>query len=94
VRDQLFLAIRLAALEEQLKGREPLPFVIDDILINLSDARAAATLDVLGEVATRTQVLLFTHHTRVVELAQALTGREVFVHRLAAPATVGAPLVP
>jgi uncharacterized protein YhaN len=67
VRDQLFLALRLA---------------IDDILINLSDARARATLDVLGEVATATQVLLFTHHSRVVELAESLVGREVFVHEL------------
>ncbi len=83
VRDQLFLALRLAALEQQLARREPLPFIVDDILIHLSDARARATLDVLAELAGKTQVLLFTHHSRVVELARGLDGRDVFVHAIA-----------
>jgi uncharacterized protein YhaN len=84
-RDQLFLALRVAALERQLERGEPLPFVVDDILIQLSDARAAAALDVLAELADKTQVLLFTHHARVVELARGLAAREVFVHHIGAP---------
>ena len=84
VRDQLFLALRLAALEQHLDRREPLPFVVDDILINFSDARARATLEVLAELARRTQVLLFTHHSRIAELAGAPAGQEVRVHRIGA----------
>lgn len=81
VRDQLFLALRLAALEHHLTRREPLPFVVDDILIQLSDDRARATLEVLAELGQRTQVLLFTHHSRVAELARAVRG-PVAVHRV------------
>jgi chromosome segregation protein len=83
VRDQLFLALRLAALERQLARREALPFVVDDILINLSDARARATLEVLADLGAKTQVLLFTHHSRVAELARDLPGRDVLVHAIA-----------
>jgi uncharacterized protein YhaN len=90
-RDQLFLALRVAALEHELQTREPLPVVVDDVLINLSDNRARAALQVLAELAQKTQVLLFTHHRRIAELAEALGSPEVFVHPLPgqAPSQVG-----
>ena len=82
-RDQLFLALRLASLEKQNQAAEPLPLFVDDILINFDDQRARATLEVLGELAQRTQVLFFTHHERLVELARgALSERDLTVHRL------------
>ncbi len=81
VRDQLFLALRLAAIERQLERRDPLPIVADDLLVNLSDDRAAVTLGVLAELAARTQVILFTHHSRIVELARHLPSAPV-VHVL------------
>jgi uncharacterized protein YhaN len=81
--DQLYLVLRLAALERFMENAEPMPFVVDDILINFDDERARATMDVLLEFSRRTQVLLFTHHSRVREMAEALSSREgVFVHTL------------
>jgi uncharacterized protein YhaN len=68
--DQLFLALRLASLEQYLAGNEPLPFIVDDILIQFDDRRAEAALQVLAELSTKTQVIFFTHHWRLVELAQ------------------------
>ena len=70
-RDQLFLALRLAAIEEHLREREAAPIVIDDLLVQFDDDRAAATLEVLAELARRTQVLFFTHHGHLCELATA-----------------------
>ena len=70
-RDQLFLALRLAAIEEHLREREAVPIVIDDLLVQFDDDRAAATLEVLAELAERTQVLFFTHHGHLCELAAA-----------------------
>jgi uncharacterized protein YhaN len=67
--DQLYLALRLASLEQCLATREPVPLVIDDLLINFDNARAAATLEVLARLASRTQVILFTHHLHLLELA-------------------------
>ncbi len=69
-RDQLFLAFRLAAIEQYCASAEPLPFVADDLLVHFDEERSAATLDLLAEIGKKTQVLLFTHHRRVVELAE------------------------
>jgi uncharacterized protein YhaN len=82
--DQLYLSLRLASLESQLNPREPLPLLVDDILIQFDDARAVAALRALAELATRTQVLMFTHHGHLLPLAQAqLPAGTVFVHHLA-----------
>ncbi len=70
-RDQLYLALRLASLARYATIDEPLPLVVDDILIHFDDHRARASLEVLSEMTDRIQVLFFTHHARLVELARA-----------------------
>ncbi len=84
-RDQLYLALRLATLAKRLESAEPLPFIVDDILVQFDDARTFATLGVLAEFSRATQVILFTHHGRVAERARELerAGGGVFVHELA-----------
>lgn len=85
-RDQLYLALRVATLERYLAQAEPLPFVVDDILIHFDDERSAATLEVLAGLSARTQVILFTHHARLRDLALGLAGSAgVFVRELEAP---------
>jgi uncharacterized protein YhaN len=82
-RDQLFLALRLARLERQMQAAEPLPFVLDDILVNFDDARAKTTLEVLAEIAEQTQLLFFTHHAKLVELTrEAVAADKLRVHEL------------
>jgi len=68
-RDQLYLALRLAALEGLIARRGPLPLLLDDLFVHFDDARTDAGLRVLEQIAERTQVLLFTHHQRVAEQA-------------------------
>ncbi|UTF51882.1 AAA family ATPase [Desulfomicrobium sp. ZS1] len=82
-RDQLYLALRLASLELRSKTTEPMPFIVDDILINFDEERSHATLEVFAAMAERTQIIMFTHQARIAELARSL-GREdrVFVHGL------------
>lgn len=70
-RDQLFLSLRLASLLRYGQNSEPMPLIVDDILVHFDDERAAAALSVLGEVCEHTQVLFFTHHARLRELARA-----------------------
>ncbi len=67
-RDQLYLSLRLATAETYLHG-EPMPFIVDDVLVNFDEVRAAATLHVLQEMAERTQVILFTHHRHIADMA-------------------------
>lgn len=80
--DQLFLALRVAAIEDYLDHAPGLPFVADDLFINFDDARSSAGLDVLAQLATRTQVLFFTHHQHLVDLAQARLGDAAHVELL------------
>lgn len=85
-RDQLYLALRLAAVERYVGTAEPLPFVADDLLINFDDGRSGAALRVLGELAGRTQVLFFTHHPHLCDLAaQELGGDGFMLHHLRRP---------
>lgn len=82
-RDQLYLALRLATLEQHIKREEPMPFVIDDILIGFDDDRTRVCLEVLAQLSTNIQVLLFTHHKRVLELANSCDeSARIFQHRL------------
>jgi len=82
-RDQLYLALRLASLEKYMDSSEPMPFIVDDILVDFDDDRSEAALNALAELAKKTQVILFTHHSRVVEQAHKLEGnQQVHIHDL------------
>ncbi|MCF6291103.1 MAG: AAA family ATPase [Desulfobacterales bacterium] len=81
-RDQLFLGLRLASLEWRLENSEPMPFIVDDILINFDDERSRATLRVLADLSEKNQVILFTHHGRIVETAREMKVNSVYVHEL------------
>jgi uncharacterized protein YhaN len=79
-RDQLYLALRLGSIDT---GGHPLPIVCDDLLITADDARAGAMLRVLAAASAGTQVILFTHHEHLVDVATAAIGTDRFVlHRL------------
>ena len=79
-RDQLYLALRLGAIET---GQHALPIVCDDLLITADDERAAAMLRVLAVAARRNQVLLFTHHAHLIDVARGALGEGGFrLHRL------------
>ncbi|MBS1854929.1 MAG: AAA family ATPase [Acidobacteria bacterium] len=84
-RDQLFLALRLAYIEDHCTRIGMCPVILDDILMAFDNERAAAALKCLAELATRTQVLLFTHHLHHTELARQVLKAEAFsIHELGA----------
>jgi uncharacterized protein YhaN len=68
--DQIYLALRLAGLEMYMGNNEPIPFIVDDILIKFDNDRAAATLKVLAKISEKTQLIFFTHHHHLVQLAE------------------------
>jgi len=81
--DQLYLALRLATLESRLETSEPMPFIVDDILINFDDERSKATIKVLAELSKKNQVILFTHHRQIVEEANNIKDPGIIhVHEL------------
>jgi chromosome segregation protein len=73
-RDQLFLALRIAALELQTEQSAPIPFVADDLFINFDDNRSQAGLQALYELSTKTQVLFLSHHEHLLPVLEKLFG--------------------
>jgi len=84
--DAVYLALRLAVVQEHNARHEPLPFIADDLLLNLDNSRSQAALRTLAELAKSGQVLLFTHHTHMVDLARSTVPPGVLVeHSLSPP---------
>jgi uncharacterized protein YhaN len=92
-RDQLYLALRLATLQHYAAANEPMPLILDDVLIHFDDPRAAAALEVLSDFAATTQVLFFTHNKHLMELAcQVVAADKLVEHDLGAIGPAGKPL--
>ena len=82
--DQLYLALRIAALEDYARKAPPLPFIADDILQTSDDARTLATLRALAALSETVQTIVLTHHPHVGVLAAALPHDAVNIIALAA----------
>ena len=82
-RDQLYLALRLAGLELHLADHEPMPLILDDLLVHFDDERTLRALAALRDFGQHSQVLLFTHHAHLVALAESQWGKDGFhIHPL------------
>ena len=55
----------------------PTPFVADNLFINFDDDQAAASFKVLAQLAEKTQVLFFTHHQHLVDIAHEALGASI-----------------
>ncbi|MDO5056861.1 MAG: AAA family ATPase [Lautropia sp.] len=84
-RDQLYLALRLAALDLQVDAGQRMPLIADDLFINFDDQRTEAGLKVLGELSQRTQIIFLTHHDHLVPLARRVLGDQLNVIMLEHP---------
>lgn len=82
-RDQLYLALRLSALELQVEKGKNIPLIADDLFINFDDQRTIAGLSVLGDLSKKMQVVYLTHHVHLVDLAKTVFGDRLNVIELA-----------
>ena len=67
--DQLYLALRLAALDVRRSAGVDLPVVLDDVLMTSDEDRSGAMLEALAQFAHENQVIVFTHHRHIVDVA-------------------------
>jgi len=81
-RDQLYLALRLAALEMHLDQSMPLPFIADDLFINYDDERSKAGFEALRELSEQTQVIFLSHHDHLIPTVQEVFGKQVNIVHL------------
>lgn len=77
--DQLYLALRLAALDLRRAAHPPMPLVLDDALMTSDDRRAGQILRALSRFAENGQVLVLTHHRHLLDVAREAIGEEAFV---------------
>ena len=67
-REQLYLAIRLAYINHYCRDAEPLPVVMDDVLVNFDPPRLQQTIHVLRDIAESIQVVFLTCHDHMVDV--------------------------
>ncbi len=81
--DQLYLALRLAALDLRRASHPHMPLVLDDVLITSDEERTANILRALARFAEGGQVMVFTHHRHLIDVArEALGDQALAVHNL------------
>jgi uncharacterized protein YhaN len=56
-----------------------MPLVLDDALITSDDERAANILRALARFSEGGQVMVFTHHRHLIDVARATLGEDAFV---------------
>ena len=81
-REQLFLALRIAAIERYVATSGPIPVVFDDVFLESDEPRSERIFEALGELARTTQVIVLTHHHHLVALGQRVLSDRLAVHRL------------
>jgi uncharacterized protein YhaN len=87
-RDQLYLALRLAALELHLEQAPGMPFIADDLFINYDDERSRAGLAALAELSERTQVIFLTHHDHLMPVVESVFGSNLNIIRIGQEAQI------
>jgi Uncharacterized conserved protein len=75
--DQLYLALRLAFLEDYCSRNEPAPLILDDIFQTFDDERTAAGIRTLAAAGSCFQTILFTHQKSLVETARREVGADL-----------------
>lgn len=76
--DQLYLSLRVASIERFVQENEPIPFIVDDILVHFDDIRSKETLRILLELSKHTQIIFFTHHTRLMDLMEEMNSDQAY----------------
>lgn len=81
-RDQFYLALRLAYLEDFATRAESAPFIADDLFSTSDPVRTGQGLAALAAIADRVQPIVFTHHPHVAEIARKRLGDAVDILEL------------
>ena len=66
-REQLLISLRLGFIEAYEKSSEPLPVVMDEVLVNFDPERAQQTARILQEFARERQLLVFTCRPETID---------------------------
>ncbi len=68
--DQIYLSMRLACAQDLAENAEPLPLILDDVLLTFDPERQLGAAKVILDLAQRYQILMFTCQPTVKEITQ------------------------
>jgi uncharacterized protein YhaN len=78
--EQLYLAVRFSYTRHQAQKSDPLPVIMDDILVNFDPVRARKAAEAIRDLSSSHQVLMFTCHPETVEIFRDIDpGLPVFI---------------
>ena len=80
-REQLYLAMRLGLIAQYEQTAEPLPVIMDDILVNFDDMRGPLAVQALAEFAKDRQVIVMTCHESTLSLYRQAGATELALKR-------------
>lgn len=67
-KEQLLLALRMGFIQAYEDKNEPLPIVLDDVMVNFDNYRSASFANILSDFTKDRQALVFTCHKHVRDL--------------------------
>ena len=70
--EQLYLSLRFGYIRNYASTNEPLPVIMDDILVNFDPVRARGAAEAIMELAGTHQILFFTCHPETVDVFKSL----------------------
>jgi uncharacterized protein YhaN len=70
--EELYLSLRFGFIREFSKRSEPLPVVMDEILVNFDPPRARAAATAILDLSRKHQILFFTCHPEIADLFKGL----------------------
>jgi uncharacterized protein YhaN len=73
-REQLFLALRIAAIERYVESSGHVPVIFDDVFVESDPPRSERIFEALGELAKLTQVIVLTHHEHLIDVGRKALG--------------------
>ncbi|NLJ48178.1 MAG: hypothetical protein GX428_01120, partial [Candidatus Atribacteria bacterium] len=68
--DQVYLSIRFGLALEFGRINEPLPILLDDILVNFDPSRQVATAKIILQLSEENQIFLFSCHPETKNIIQ------------------------
>lgn len=66
--EQLYLSIRFGYIRNRAATNEPLPVIMDDILVNFDPHRARLAAEAIVDLSASHQILYFTCHPQTIEI--------------------------
>jgi len=66
-KEQLLISLRLGFIEEYETKAEPLPVIVDEVLVNFDPTRAKKIAEIFQDFGKNRQIIIFTCHPSMVE---------------------------